>query len=1267
MDAFTFGPDGSIYTVNRFQATPGGLTFQGVRRIGPDGVITSVIGVTKGCDLFTSLTCGDGGPALEAGVSFSLALTVGPDGTLYVNEGNRIRRVRTDGIIEAFAGLPGMAGFSGDGGPPTNALLSAPFGFAVDVDGSVFVADRDNNRIRRIGPDGFITTIAGLGTSDPEGDPSKTGDGGPALQARLVKPSRLALAPDGSLLVVAGDFSAGFSIRRIGPLLPGISDTDSLIASADGAELYVFDRTGRHLRTLEALTGSTLFEFDYTEDGQLAKVIQKTGGTDNVTTIEHDAAGNPTAIIGPYGQRTTLGVDANGFLARFSNPADEQAQFTSTSGGLLTSLTDPRGKTSTFTFDPTGRLIRDADPVGGTQDLVQVVTTNSFTVVRTTALGRATTNKVEHLDGKIQRRTTSSPDGTQVQSEEAIDAATARTTSSNGMISERTLGPDARFGMQAPVLASLSLRFPSGLEFKTASTRSAVLNDPDNPLTLVRLTQTDTVNGRTGLSTYTAATRTIVNETPQGRKETYSLDPLGRFAGAQLGNLHAVNMEYDDRARLASLSVGSGLDARTFLFSYNAQGFLETVTDPIGRTEHLAYDAAGRIASKRLPGGGVVSFGYGTGGNLTSIMPPGRPAHSFGYSDRNELALITPPNPPGTGPTTTAYDLDGAITNITRAGVQRIAISYDAAGRPGTRTLTSDGKPSTTDAFSYDSAGRITNAVAGSGVSIGYTYDGASPVAETWSGSIAGSVARTYNDTMRLASQSINGAHAIPFGYENDGFLTNAGSLVITRDPQHALPINSTLGVVTIDVTYNGFGELTNYAARASRNPVYDRNVVRDALGRIVQKVETVEDVASTYIYGYDVTGQLTNVLRNGRAAERYSYDANGNRTNATVGGIAIEATYDNQDRLTSYGRTTYIYNAAGDLESKNDDGQITRYQYDALGNLLGVTLPDATAITYLADARGRRVGKRVNGTLVQGLLYSDALRPVAELDGAGMVVSRFVYIGGVVPTYFIKGGVAFHLIRDEIGSIRLVVNTETGAIVQRLDYDSFGNVLTDTNPGFQPFGFAGGLYDPDTKLVRFTKRDYDAEAGRWMAKDPVGFAGGDFNLYRYVRNDPVNFSDPLGLGGAEAIAEIQKEIEFLEEALANLAKRVRPTVIVEGAPAIVEADAETRALVKVYESRLSQLKTILRVFPPSASALISKLGAVGAIFGTGQDFANLANLGLGDCPEFFHEYLRILGRRTGTFLPVAMNIRLADAFLSGEIHNAGDFFDIYLPYVNPF
>ncbi len=100
--------------------------------------------------------------------------------------------------------------------------------------------------------------------------------------------------------------------------------------------------------------------------------------------------------------------------------------------------------------------------------------------------------------------------------------------------------------------------------------------------------------------------------------------------------------------------------------------------------------------------------------------------------------------------------------------------------------------------------------------------------------------------------------------------------------------------------------------------------------------------------------------------------------------------------------------------------------------------------------------------------------------------------------------GGTYRLVKDHRGSVRLVTNASTGAIVQELTYDAWGRVLADTNPGFQPFGFAGGLYDPATGLVRFGVRDYDAEIGRWTAKDPVRFNQPDGpNFYGYLHGDP--------------------------------------------------------------------------------------------------------------------------------------------------------------------
>jgi RHS repeat-associated protein len=105
-------------------------------------------------------------------------------------------------------------------------------------------------------------------------------------------------------------------------------------------------------------------------------------------------------------------------------------------------------------------------------------------------------------------------------------------------------------------------------------------------------------------------------------------------------------------------------------------------------------------------------------------------------------------------------------------------------------------------------------------------------------------------------------------------------------------------------------------------------------------------------------------------------------------------------------------------------------------------------------------------------------------LSSGGAISQRFVYgTKPNVPDYIVASGTSYRVISDERGSVRLVVNASTGAIVQQIEYDEFGNVLSDSSPGFQPFGFAGCLYDGATQLCHFLARDYDAQIGRWLSK----------------------------------------------------------------------------------------------------------------------------------------------------------------------------------------
>ena len=223
-------------------------------------------------------------------------------------------------------------------------------------------------------------------------------------------------------------------------------------------------------------------------------------------------------------------------------------------------------------------------------------------------------------------------------------------------------------------------------------------------------------------------------------------------------------------------------------------------------------------------------------------------------------------------------------------------------------------------------------------------------------------------------------------------------------------------------------------------------------------------------------------------------------------------ATVDDQDRLLTDGDLAFAHNDHGQRTERRDGDEVTTYDYDELGNLLEVVLPDDTRVTYEVDPRGRRVLEQVDGVTRRGFLYQDGLNPVAELDASGAVTSVFLYATRPhAPDLIVRADATYRVVVDRLGSVRRVVDVTTGAVAQAIDYDSYGRVLSDSAPGFQPFGYAGGLYDPDTSLVRFGARDYDAEVGRWTAKDPILFGGRDANIYAYVLGDPINFIDPVG------------------------------------------------------------------------------------------------------------------------------------------------------------
>ena len=359
-----------------------------IRRVdGATGIITTVVGGAA------SGFSGDGGPATSASLNFPSGLAVDGSGNLYISDSfnYRVRRVdAATGVITTVAG-DGIRGFSGDGGPATSASLNVPWGVAVDTSGNVYIADRDNHRVRRVdAATGVITTVAG----------GFVGDGGPATSSSLNSPAGIALDASGNLYIadsahhrvrlvdgatgtittVAGTTSTGFSGDG-GPATTANLNSPQGVAVDGSGNLYISDTFNHRVRRVDAATGVIT-----TVAGDGASGFSGDGGTATSASLKFprglavDAAGN--LLIADENHRVRR-VDASSGI--ITTVAGNGTSGFSDDGGPATSasLNLPRGVAvdtsgNVYIADRSNHRVRLVDGATGTITTVAGTTSTGF-------------------------------------------------------------------------------------------------------------------------------------------------------------------------------------------------------------------------------------------------------------------------------------------------------------------------------------------------------------------------------------------------------------------------------------------------------------------------------------------------------------------------------------------------------------------------------------------------------------------------------------------------------------------------------------------------------------------------------------------------------------------------------------------------------------------------------------------------------------------------------------------------------------------------
>ena len=829
-----------------------------------------------------------------------------------------------------------------------------------------------------------------------------------------------------------------------------------------------------------------------------------------------NANGSISQRVDPYGIRLNYDYDSNGQLNRLSDNNGRFIALSYNASGRVVAVTDHTGRNWLYSYDSNGNLVSVTNPLGGVRRYeysaytpigdnhtyyqltrivdesgveVTVVTYNgervqSYTVGanRFTYSFNTTTNTVTKTDSLNSR-------WTYVYDDEGLPIRVTDPLGNTEQYEHDANGQVARYVDQT---GAVWLATYDDLGRKTSQTnplgeaRTWSYNG-DNP----QPTRTVSPSGRVTTVAYNAAGFPTQITDPEGASSFLSWDSAGNPTATRdaLGNTTSV--------------------------STNSLGLPAVITDALGQVSRFTYDARGNIASMENPNGDAIGYEY------DALNRPVRTTDQVGRVTEYVYDAI--------GRLLTLTDPAGNITRYTYDNFGRLQTRTDAVDRVfqyGYRTdnlLSQVIRPdNTVTTYSYDAAKRKTLAnIAGASTTYSYTprHELASAVNDT------GTVTLRYDAAGRIIEETVNG-QTVTSAYNSDGERIQMGVLGLN-----------------VDYSRNANGLVTQMAT-----PLGDYTLGYDELGR---RTQLTMPNGSQVDYGYSVLSQVNSIDHSGAYNANYNYsyttdslvsdwvgdgadwsfqyDPSGELTQAVNGGVSYDynsdqagnllgdgRNYDAANRLLEGNTYTFSYDPRGNLTEKRHKttGARVSYQWNTRNQLVRVeryvngtaTTPDS-AVDYSYGPLERRWTRIENGQ-VERYVYDGDDR-VATLDGADNSVMQVVFgpdIDEPLGMSSNQGERFFHA--DYLGSI--VALTDDTNVTSRYSYDPYGATVNSNGSDPNPFRYTAREYEADD-LYYYRARYYDPTVQRFLSEDPIGFTGGDLNLYRYVGNNPINYTDPSG------------------------------------------------------------------------------------------------------------------------------------------------------------
>lgn len=805
------------------------------------------------------------------------------------------------------------------------------------------------------------------------------------------------------------------------------------------------------------------------------------GGGSEVTTYEYDMALNLVKTVDALSNETVYTYDSNGNRLSMSDILGTE-YYTYNSFGQMLDRRDRLNILSRYHYNLSGNLTSFENEQG--KETIFTYTSLGQVESITDALGR-TTSITYDSQGRVTRIT----DANNKHTDFTYDARARLTSRTNAL--NHTTSYEYDLNNRLEKITHPDTAFMS-YDYDLAGRRTSVTDERGNTTTYAydnayRLTSvTDALNhtrslGYDLMSNLTSATDALNHTTDyeyddfnRQKKVIYPPATTGatrleeRTEYDKVGNIkkridtasRETLFDYDAAHRLIKTTDASGQITH---FEYNARSETTKVKDALNQEYVFTYDEVGRQLSQTRAGS-TTTFDYDAVGNRVYRSDYLGRITYYVYDNLNRLTNINYDNSTNFA----AYTYDD-ISRLVEAGNQVgiITLEYDNRNR---LTYIKD-VFSTINEYTYDAGGNRTGMTLGGQTHASYTYDAVNRLTE-------------------LTDES-NADYT--FGYDAANKLT-------TR----TLPN----GVETV-YNYDNINRLTRLKHQTSTTTLFDNQYAYNP----AQQISQIAELAQTRNFTYDNTDRLTNVANPTNSIENFSYDAVGNRT---LSHLSSFYNYDPFNRLKDTDTFSYQTDANGNRVAKHtyqDPNGIvgmiidtTQYEWDEENRLAGVYDGNGT-VYYQYDALGRRVKKIIVEKGETAFTY-DGLDVVMD-DDTNEGITTYQNAPGIDKKLKMKrSGDNQYFLADHLGSTVGLADS-SGALSSSTGYDSFGNA---TNRSFATrYQFTGREFDETTGLYYYRARWYDAKLGRFISEDPIGFAGGDINLYGYVYNRPLMLTDPSG------------------------------------------------------------------------------------------------------------------------------------------------------------